>query len=239
MSIKRLHYIQLDILRVLLFATSKRYSEIKPIDMESSQFKFHLDSLIKSGLIEKCDDGLYRLTFNGKEFANQMDTLDVSMRRQSKISAKICCVRDSGKEKEYLLYTRQKNPFFGYQGFPNAKIWYGESFIDGVKRGLYSETNLQVSREPELMAIRHYRVFSKEQRILLEDKTMFIYRIVNPTGELLSKKDGVFKWVKETEVAEFVQYPLPEFEEIVRILKGDGITKDLDEVEFEVNLIDF
>ena len=217
---KNIHRIQLNILRTLLFAESKRYSEIKPTNMESSQFKYHLDALITAKLITKDANGHYLLTPKGKEFANQMDSINIQMKKQTKVTAKICCIRDSGLEPEYLLYERLKNPFFGHQGFPTSKIWYGMSFVEGAQKGLYNETNL--IGEPELIAIRHYRVYDEISNTLLEDKTMYIFKIINPTGELQSRKDGRFKWVKETKVNHFVKKSLPEFREVFSVLNNNN-----------------
>ena len=234
---KNLHEIQLNILRTLLFAKSKRYSEIKPIDMEGSQFKFHMDNLISLNYIVKDLEGLYSLTSNGKEFANQMDSIEILMKKQSKITAKICCIRNMNDENEYLLYKRLKNPFYGSQGFPNSKIWYGSSFTEGAKSGLFKETNLV--GEPQLFAIRHYIVYDKNNGDLLEDKTMFLFKVINPSGELQSKKDGEFSWVKESNISNFVKNPLPEFREVFQLLNKTSQIDFFKEVVHKVNIDNF
>jgi len=234
---KKLHDIQLNILRVLLFAVSKRYSEIKPIDMGGSKFKFHMDTLISLNLIKKIDNGQYSLSIAGKELANQMDSIDIKMRKQSKVSAKICCVRTLNDQIEYLLYKRQKNPFYGFQGFPNSKIWYGSSFEEGVRLGLFNETNLV--GDPQFFAIRHYMVYTKNQKKLLEDKTMYMYKVINPTGDLKSKKDGIFKWVKESNLENFISRPLPEYHEVMSLLIKKSSLECFKEVMHLIDINDF
>lgn len=234
---KKLHEIRLNILRILLFATSKRYSEIKPADMEGSHFKFHMDTLISAKLINKDDNGMYSLSSSGKELANQMDSINMQMRKQSKVSAKICCIRKVNEENEYLLYKREKNPFYGFQGFPNSKIWYGASFEEGAKKGLFNETNLEGI--PELFAIRHYKVYDKESDRLLEDKTMYMYKVLDPGGELISKKDGAFKWVKESDLDKFVSNPLPEYKEVISLLRGNDKFEFFKEVTHLVSIDNF
>lgn len=234
---KNIHEIQLKILRTLLFAKSKRYSEIKPIDMEGSQFKFHIDTLISSNYIIKDSKGLYSLTPVGKELANQMDSIEIQIKKQSKVTAKICCVRNINSEIEYLLYKRLKNPFYGFQGFPNSKIWYGSSFIEGAKNGLFNETNL--IGEPVLFAIRHYTVYDKDNHNLLEDKTMYMFKVLNPSGELQSKKDGEFTWVKKSKVNDFIENPLPEFREVFQLLNNAPQIDFFKEVVHKVEIINF
>jgi ADP-ribose pyrophosphatase YjhB (NUDIX family) len=234
---KDIHDIQLNILRTLLFAKSKRYSEIKPIDMEGSQFMFHMDTLISSNYVIKDSKGLYSLTSEGKEFANQMDSIEIQMKKQSKITAKICCVRNINAETEYLLYKRLKNPFYGSQGFPNSKIWYGASFIEGAKKGLFKETNL--IGEPDLFAIRHYIVCDKTNENLLEDKTMYMFEVLNPYGELQSKKDGEFTWVKESKISDFIEKPLPEFQEVFQLINKAPQIDFFKEVVHKVEIDNF
>ena len=204
--------------------------------MEGSQFKYHLDTLITAKLIKKDTMGHYLLTIEGKEFANQMDSIDIQIKKQTKVTAKICCIK-SGIEPEYLLYERLKNPFFGHRGFPTSKVWYGTSFVDGAKKGLFEETNL--TGEPELICIRHYRVYNKTSHELLEDKTMYIFKVINPTGELQSKKDGKFRWVQKTEVNHFVKDPLPEFYEVFDILNNRNNIDFFKEVIHEVDINKF
>lgn len=221
-----IHPIQIDILKQLLFSISKRYSEIKPQEMESSQFSFHLDKLITQGFISK-SKGRYELTDSGKVYANQMDTKAPKMKSHAKLTTKLCCVREVNAKIEYLLYKRLKNPFYGYVGFPTSKVWFGDSIKYGAIRGLHSETNL--TGIPKIMAVRHYRVYSKQSK-LLEDKVMYIFRFTNPRGEVRSKKDGKFFWAKKKEIVRMKNRFLPEFKEVFNILSRKRINIDFREV---------
>src|SRR5690606_31041255 len=102
----QLHYIQIKILRKLLFSNGLKFSDLKPLkEIENSQFKFHLDQLKRFKYVIK-DSLKYKLTDLGKEFANQMDTDNEQIKRQGKISVIQCCVRDTNNENEFLVYTR-------------------------------------------------------------------------------------------------------------------------------------
>src|SRR5260221_866362 len=125
---KDLHYIQLNILRKLLFSSSLRFSELRPKDIENNLLTFHIDQLIRDKLIEKVDDK-YQLTQKGKEFANRMDTDKVEIKPQGKIGAIECCIRNTGDELEFLAYTRLKHPFYGSQGYSSGKVQYGAKTI--------------------------------------------------------------------------------------------------------------
>ncbi|MCK9368698.1 NUDIX domain-containing protein [Candidatus Dojkabacteria bacterium] len=183
-----------------------------PKNMEGSQFTFHLEQLIKEGLVSK-EKSVYLLTTKGKELANRMDLGDETIKEQAKISVMMCGIRGGGKNTEYLLYTRRKSPFYGYQGFPTGKVKKGEDITDSARRELKEETNLE--GKPELFAIRHYRIFSKDEE-LLEDKVYFIFRVINPAGELKSNSEGDFKWVNRNKVWEYLKKPVKEIEEVIK-----------------------
>lgn len=207
------HEIQLYILHKLLFAKSLRYSQVLPDEMESSQFQFHMRRLIKQGLVKKMSSGSYSLTEVGVEYANRMHKATHEFRKQPKVTTGICPIRPSLNE--ILIYTRLKNPFYGCQGFATEKVWYGESILNAARRGLREETNLD--GVPELIGVRNYKVYSKENE-LLEDKIFFIHRFIDPKGDLKSTDEGKFEWVKIDDVEKVVTNPLEEFRETLEIL---------------------
>lgn len=206
---KPLHKIQLEILKKLLFVDKLRYTSLKPMrKMENNQFDFHLKELIKSGYIAK-NQQYYSLTGTGKEFANRMDTDKVTISQQAKISAWFCCRRKKGKEYDYLIYTRLKQPFYGCQGFPSGKVQYGEMVINAAKRELYEET--QLIGTPQIVAIKHYLVFDKILKNLLEDKFMFFCLIANPKGTLKPNNEGRYEWVSQTNLQKHITKPFENY----------------------------
>ncbi|HSX39884.1 MAG TPA: NUDIX domain-containing protein [Candidatus Saccharimonadales bacterium] len=214
---KQLHEIQLNILRDLLFSDVLRYSDIKPVDMENSQIVFHIDKLIENGLVTKVDT-LYKLTDAGKEYANQIDTDIVKVPHAVKATTIFCAVRNASSEKEYLIYKRLKNPFYGCLGFPTEKPKWGETLEGAAKRGLKEEANLD--GEGKLFAIRHYLVFSKESGEIVEDKLMHAFLFINPTGNLAGNIEGDYQWIKESELSQKVIPALEEFSEILEALNN-------------------
>lgn len=224
---KKIHPTQKEILKKLLFTNASRYADLKPIDMEGSQFKFHLDTLKDNHLVQKDAAGKYSLTATGKEFANRFDFDDNESKIQAKHSVVMCGMRENGDE--ILVYKRLKNPFFGCQGFPTGKVRLGESIVDTAKREFTEETNL--TGIPTLIGIRRYRVYPKNSNELLEDKVMYIFRIENITGQLKSNKEGEFRWIKIDEVDDCIEKPLEEFPEVLSILtnfKGEITFKEVD-----------
>jgi 8-oxo-dGTP pyrophosphatase MutT (NUDIX family) len=199
----QLHRLQLEILKKLVFAPNLRYSDLKPQDIiENNQLDFHLNRLIEMGFVKK-DEHKYSLTDAGKEYTTRLDTDDVTIIKQAKLSAWIGCIRTIGDKREFLIYTRLKHPFYGCQGFGGGRIKFGEKIIEAAKREFKEETGL--IGEPIIVKVIHYRVFDKKTNQLLEDKLMFLNKIENPKGKLIStNEEGKYEWVKEENLYKYV-----------------------------------
>jgi len=220
----QLHYLQMHILKKLLFSPALKFSELKPSeDIENNQLSFHIDQLMKDKLIDKKDNS-YFLTAKGKEFANRMSTENLMIKKQAKIGCIQCCIRNINGYNEFLCYTRLKHPFYGSQGYASGKVNYGERTADSVQRELKEETNLDGT--PTLFMIEHHRVYNKETKELLEDKFFFFYRFINPTGELLSNEEGKFEWIKEEDLADYFKKP---FETVERLMYITEKIKDINQ----------
>jgi len=68
-----LHPIQTKILNALLFKEKARFKELNTTNLTTDHFTFHVNKLIKDGLISKNPEGDYVLTTKGKEFANRLE----------------------------------------------------------------------------------------------------------------------------------------------------------------------
>lgn len=221
------HPIQRQILNRLLFSSKLNFASLKPFDMEGSQFTFHLTKLIELELINKDSDGKYSLTPKGKNIANAYDTDSNLPNKQAKLSVVFCATKND--QSEFLIYTRLKNPFYGCQGFPTGKVKYGENIVDTAKREFSEETNL--TGEAQLRGIRHFKVYDKNSKQLLEDKVMYIFEIKEPFGELKSNDEGKFKWIKAEDISA-IENALEEFEETFQVITnftGEITFKEIDQ----------
>jgi 8-oxo-dGTP pyrophosphatase MutT (NUDIX family) len=195
---KDIHDIQGAILKGLLLRETARFSELNVDNVSSDQFTFHLKQLTEQRIIEKTQEGLYRLTVTGKEYANRfdIDSGPIQIEKQAKLSVMVIASRINDGKREYAMQTRLKQPFFGYRGFITGKMRMGESVFDTAARELTEETGL-MSSSLEHITIYHERIFSLEKK-LLEDKYFFIFLAEDPEGDLISDfQGGKNEWVPE------------------------------------------
>jgi 8-oxo-dGTP pyrophosphatase MutT (NUDIX family) len=204
--------------------------------MENSQFDFHLDMLQKQGFVEH-KGYLYLLTVSGKEYANRYDSDLGTYKKQAKISVWVCATRKIDNEPAYLIGTRQKNPFFGSQGFLAGKLDFGETIFEGAKREMKEESSLE--GEPELVHIRHYINKNKLTNAIIEDKFMFLFIVRNPIGDIRDCKENKFSWVKKSDFKNVITSPFDSYEDFIKdieiIESFNGVVTFEERVKFPDN----
>lgn len=216
----KIHEYQISILRELLFKPKARFRDLKKVDIENDHFTFHLNHLIKEGLIEKTV-GRYSLTTKGKEFANRMDTETLVLEKQAKLGVSIHAESITGGKRKFLVHQRLKEPFYGWYGFVTGKIKWGETPEETAKRELLEETGL--NGKFELKGIVHYLHLHNKTKELLEDKYFFIYKVTKPEGNLKeSIEEGKNIWMTEKEYRK-LNNTFATFDEVKEVLNSKKV----------------
>ncbi len=184
----KLHPIQSEILKELIFKPKESFNKLNASKISNDSFNFHLQSLVKSGLIEK-KEGKYCLTAIGKEFANRLNVEDENpqIEKQAKIGVLIFAVKKEGGITKYLLQQRLKHPYFGYFGGVGGKLKIGETIIEAAHREFKEEAGL--SGKLIFCGVNHKTDFSKQGE-LLEDKLFFVFKATSLKGKLVQEFQG-------------------------------------------------
>lgn len=216
----KVHSIQAQILVKLLFNPSARFADLNDQKIETDHFNFHLQSLVKAGLVVKLDDGEYQLTTEGKEFANRFDTEQQSIERQPKVSVIVIGKREKEGDTQYLIQKRLKNPYFGFHGFVGGKARWGETMTESAAREFKEEAGLEA--DLILTSVWHKMDYSKGGD-LLEDKVFMRFIATDCRGKLIKKfEGGENMWLTEKEIRDLPDL-FPSVLEVLDALKLEGV----------------
>jgi ADP-ribose pyrophosphatase YjhB (NUDIX family) len=177
-----LHPAQAEILRALLFKTDAGFSELNLTKLTTDHFTFHINSLVKAGLVEKTVKK-YRLSQKGKEFANRMDTDTKEIERQAKLGVLVVAVQEG----KMLLQQRLKHPYYGFWGYIGGKIRWGETVLETAARELKEETGLEAAFQ--INGVQHKMDYRTDSQ-LLEDKFFYVVKATKIKGDLMINFEG-------------------------------------------------
>jgi 8-oxo-dGTP pyrophosphatase MutT (NUDIX family) len=185
----KLHAVQTNILRALLFQPVATYASMQQAtNLSSDHFNFHISRLVDLGFVEKVKRGTYKLTTTGKEYANRLDTDNNTIERQPKSAVIFGLCRENDGKTEYLFQERRKNPYFGFWGLPSGKIQWGETIAETARRESLEETGLDA--DFTVVSVYHEAVCDSKTKKIIEDKIFFIVRGDNVRGELIADFEG-------------------------------------------------
>lgn len=132
------HHIQRKILNKLLYTESLGYAQIRPPGIESNQFAYHLDQLVRSQIVAK-QDKKYSLAPEGLALVDRLSQEKMVDRLQPHIVTAIDLTNEKG---ETLLFRRGFQPYFHLLGFPLGKTHFEEDVLTAANRELQEKTGL-------------------------------------------------------------------------------------------------
>lgn len=159
------HHLQKDILDKLVKCPPARFADLKPTNVEGNIFTYHLQQLIKQGIVSKSEDGTYCLTAQGKALGinNKLKSVDFHQQAHSIL---LLMVRDD--DGAWLLRKRLVHPMYGKTGFIHGEPKVHENITDTADKTLLRRTGL--SAEFIVAGSGYIRIFQNEE---LESFTHF------------------------------------------------------------------
>lgn len=194
------HYIQRDIVYRLSFADSLRFSELKPDDIENKLFSYHLKKALLSGLIEKLDDGSYRLTKAGRRTSTGVKDKTQELVTERPYSVLFLVIRRKA-DGAWLIYTRPIHPMRGYKGFMHCNP---SRLVDSTLAA-HEQCKLKTGLNGKFKALGggYFRIFDSDG---LESFTHFSLLYCDDIeGELSGNKD--YAWVKNPDFNDKGYFP--------------------------------
>lgn len=180
--------------------TGLRFSELRPADVESDLFNYHLKQLVSAGHVEKLDAG-YRLTKAGKEFLVDAAPLENGLPPRLKIAA-MCLVSrvNSAGQLEMLYQKRKREPHLGSMVMVAGGIRRGEPVLAAARRRLKEEAGLSA----DFVWVGTLRKLRKRpsSNFVWSDITYHICAAQNVSGEPADTPFGTHEWVSPERAAE-------------------------------------
>lgn len=125
-----MHFIQSYILDKLVHAQKLRNRDMRPSNIDSNVYQYHLMRLQKEGYVIK-EDIYYKLSGRGLAYADRHSTTLRKTRSQPKVITVIFLYNHRG---EILLVPRIRQPFMGMNNLPSGKIHLDESVETAARR---------------------------------------------------------------------------------------------------------
>ena len=136
--------IQNHIISKLKNAKSLRYSELQQKGVPNDLFNYHLQFLVKKGIIDKADDG-YSLSSSGIKIVADVISDQKNLENLFKVNPLMIVSRVHDGKIQILNQIRKSNPSYGKVGVIGGVVRKGESIEDAASRKLKVETGLSAN----------------------------------------------------------------------------------------------
>lgn len=147
------HHIQKYIMSVLLRQKTARFRDLRPPQVDTNLFSYHLKLLQKNGFIKKAEAG-YTLSPVGLGYVDRVNADKFFIRQQPKIVTMLLVQDGYGK---VLLQKRTKQPYIDTWTLPYGKVHINDSsVVAGAAREAHEKLNLAV--EPRHVGDAYIRV---------------------------------------------------------------------------------
>lgn len=124
------HHIQKHIIDVLMYSEYARFRDLRPPRTDTNLFTYHLNVLLKSGLIQKTDKG-YTLTHDGLSYVDHVSSEKKIIRTQPKIITMLLVQNSDG---DILLHKRDKQPYINAWTLPYGKYHIDDETLEAAAK---------------------------------------------------------------------------------------------------------
>ncbi len=134
------HHIQKHIVNVLMHQNYARFRDMRPPNIDTNLYSYHLKLLQKNKFVEKTSEG-YRLGVNGVVYVDRINISSLKVRLQPKIVTMLVIQNSDG---DVLLFKRKRQPFIDTWTLPYGKLHVDDdSIVTAVKREMTEKLNLE------------------------------------------------------------------------------------------------
>jgi ADP-ribose pyrophosphatase YjhB (NUDIX family) len=164
-----MHFIQKHIIDELRKVESKHYAQINSDGIESGHFRYHLNELVKAGLVEQVERGVYRLSADGQRLADKLSDNRVVPHAMPKVITYTLLLDGD----IVLLQKKSKQPYMNLFNMIGGKLHEGETSEQAAIREVKEKTG-QIISPPQLAGIFEIRITSQNE--LLTHVVAYVFK---------------------------------------------------------------
>lgn len=124
-SVSVTHHIQKYIIDVLMYTRVARFRDLRPPKTDTNLFTYHLNNLVKSGMVAKVEGG-YSLSVLGLSYVDRVSGEKKIIRTQPKIITMLLVQNSEG---DVLLQRRTKQPYIDAWTLPYGKLHIDDATV--------------------------------------------------------------------------------------------------------------
>lgn len=124
------HHIQRHIIDVLMYQEIARFRDLRPPKTDTNLFTYHLNVLLKSGMLQKVEGG-YTLTTLGLSYVDRVSEEKKVIRSQPKIITMLLIQNSDG---DVLLQRRNKQPYINAWTLPYGKLHIEDQSLEAAAK---------------------------------------------------------------------------------------------------------
>ena len=156
------HHIQKYILNVLMHQKYARFRDMRPTNVDTNLYSYHLKLMQKRGFVEKTDDG-YTLAKNGLIYVDRVSTKSLKYRSQPKIIIMLVIQNSDG---DLLLWRRKRQPFLDLWTLPMGKLHIDDESIEAAAKREMDEKLDLAGLTPQHAGDCYIRILDKNEMIM-------------------------------------------------------------------------
>lgn len=194
------HHIQRHIISVLMYEKYARFRDMRPKNVDTNLYSYHLKLLQKRNYVVRTDKG-YTLGKNGILYVDRVTTSTLKVRTQPKIIVMLVVQNGDG---DVLLYRRERQPFTNQWTLPYGKLHLDD---ENLNAAAYREAREKLRDEND--TIRHSGdcyIRIKDQEGTLMSTLAHIFRMEADDLTL----DDRQKWVRPHKLGDYELAPAVE-----------------------------
>ncbi len=153
-----------------MYTSVARFRDLRPEKVDTNLFTYHLNALVKTGMVSKVKDG-YVLSNDGLSYVDRVSSENKKIRTQPKIISMLVIQNGDG---DILLQRRTKQPYVNTWTLPYGKLHIeDESVLEAAQREAFDKLGLE---NPELEHAGDCYIRVKTKDSLLSTTLAHVFR---------------------------------------------------------------